>query len=527
MALETTDTHTTAERTATPFIRHSGLLVVLAIAIVTGWLGIDFGGHWDEPRMRRTVQTAVIDGRLLPGWYNYPSVTYDIAGAALLPDIVREWRNADLREVQGAVFDHRDTIRVRTTFLVLTTLVLVWVYMLVYAWRRRWAEALLAAALLGGSWEVAYHARWLAPDGVLMQFAALFTLLAMVMVKRERYGRGWLVGLAAAAGSACGTKYPGGILLWPLLVVAWQARKSGSGGRPLLLVLSVFAATFVVTTPGVLFDFNTFVSNVVFEVRHYARGHFGYSVSPGPVHVGLILQYLSMVAFSKYTPVALVFFAFAIAGGVFVWRQERRLAFLLLWLPLVYVLYMGMQRVMFVRNLLFVMPFIAVLSARGAAWVLGFIRQRALRVAAACGIAATIAVNVVWLFHAANTIRNRDTLPYAAKILSYMNSHTDSPTFLSTRAARLAGVGSAAEFPGNATADRTLAEQYLISTCDAFDRKEWPGNRPGRYDVVCGALDVNLDYYPTWGGSCRIVAVGRGTGKLLGAIQGQSRGPGS
>ena len=47
-----------------------------------------------------------------------------------------------------------------------------WLYRLVLTWRGSRIEALLAASLLALSWEVSYHTRWVAPDGLLMQFSA-------------------------------------------------------------------------------------------------------------------------------------------------------------------------------------------------------------------------------------------------------------------------------------------------------------------------------------------------------------------
>jgi 4-amino-4-deoxy-L-arabinose transferase-like glycosyltransferase len=103
---------------------------------------------------------------------------------------------------------HAYLLRVRTVFLLITSLSVLWVYLIVLHWRGSWVEALLASAFLALSWEVAYHLRWIAADGILMQFGAL-TFLFTLRASLKRHGRLWLQLAAAAAGLACGTKYPG------------------------------------------------------------------------------------------------------------------------------------------------------------------------------------------------------------------------------------------------------------------------------------------------------------------------------
>jgi hypothetical protein len=501
-------------------LQHGSFTVIMVAVFVTGYRGIDFGGHWDEPRMRRTVWIAVRDHHLLPGWYNYPSVTYGLTAASLAPEIVEQWNNGGrtIQSIRTSVFDHSGTLRARTTFLAVTTLSLLWVYLTVLAWRKRWMEALLAAALLGTSWEVAYQARWIAPDGVLMQFAALFLLLMVLALTRE-HARGRLfIGAAVVAGLACGSKYPGGILLFPL---AYYAYKSG-GWRLTLRAAAVFAVVFIVTTPGALIQFRTFVHDVGYEIRHYAGGHPGYTVKPGPEHMGLILQYLALVAFSKYVLIAVGVFAFAMLGAFRVWRKDRWIAGIMLWLPLAYFLYMGSQRVMFVRNLLILMPILAILAARGIAWTTERLPGIAVRTLVLAVVWAAMVVNFAWLVNAADSIVNRDSLPHKKNILAYINAHQGDVFFVSGNVAHVIEAEPLQGFPADLTQNRAEASRYIVDTCDAFDRKWWPGNHRGRWQVVSGPYEVNFDYYPTWGGNCRYVACSAAVGENLPSFRGEA-----
>ena len=174
------------------------VLLPLLVLIATGLQGIDFGRHWDEglsqlDPARRSLKIGVF----LPGIYHYPSFDYWLTLVGALPDVVASLSSGrhtelELREYLSRSADSPEyTLRVRTIFLAVSALSLLWVYLLVLGWGRHWAEAMLAASALGLSWEVAYHLRWIAPDGVLMQFSAL-TLLAVLQAWRRPDRREWL-----------------------------------------------------------------------------------------------------------------------------------------------------------------------------------------------------------------------------------------------------------------------------------------------------------------------------------------------
>src|SRR5262249_13006627 len=149
--------------------------------------------------------------------------------------------------------------------VVLASLSLVWLYCLNLQLGRSRFESFLAAAILGCSWEVAYHSRWIAPDAVMMQFALLsFLCLAVGMQKK---GSGWFYLGAISIGLTTGMKYTGAIvLLFFLAGVAWtlvQERQSiGRIGKTCLGLIGTTILTFVITTPGAVIDPFRFVEGV-------------------------------------------------------------------------------------------------------------------------------------------------------------------------------------------------------------------------------------------------------------------------
>ena len=116
-------------------------------------------------------------------------------------------------------------LNVRTISLTISLFSIFWVYLAVWNWRRSWTESLLAASLLGLSWEMAYHARWFVPDSMMMQFAALM-LMFLSYAHRSSHPGAWLKCAAVAVGLACGTKYTGGILLVPLMISVFSYLKT-------------------------------------------------------------------------------------------------------------------------------------------------------------------------------------------------------------------------------------------------------------------------------------------------------------
>ena len=207
-------------------------LGVFLLLVLTGLWGIDFGRHWDEKTQFDLVISSLKSGVFLPGWYKYPSVTYWLTLVGLFRYLILALSHAggDWHIIQEHLLSVADTpayhLQVRAVFLIVSALAVLWTYWQVVAQGRSKWEGGLAAAFLGLSWEVAYHARWIAPDTVLMQFGALALLLSTWAVRHPGETR-WIRWAAGAAGLACGTKYPGGLLLLPVLIAAYhgQGRK--------------------------------------------------------------------------------------------------------------------------------------------------------------------------------------------------------------------------------------------------------------------------------------------------------------
>ena len=262
----------------------------------------------------------VAGGLFLTRPYYYPGLSKTLLLVPALDDGLRALSHGgSLRQILAAMLSAFDTpgylLHARSFFLFVSALGILWLYLAVWVLTRRCWQATLAAAIFGLSWELAYHARWLAPDCLLAQFSALCLLLLVLHHRRGQSG--WLWAAAIAAGLAAGTKYPGALLLGPVMLCA-ALRTPATLWQRTARVVTVGAlalATYLVTTPGTVLDPITFTDDFAMQNALYAKGHLGYTVRVGFPHLGLLLRYLALNLFSPYAPIAVVFFASAIAGG--------------------------------------------------------------------------------------------------------------------------------------------------------------------------------------------------------------------
>jgi hypothetical protein len=488
--------------------------VLLLIFNGTGLAGLDFGHHWDEYGTAASLEGSVRSGLILPLRYVYPGVRFWIAVVVAAPEYARAMLS-DLDPDQGAaraavlaegLRKNNTHLRLRLAYLVLTSLAMVWLYLLVLMWRGNLVEALAAAAVLGTSWEIAYHARWMVPDAVMMQFGAMTILFSVLAVVRAQPRR-WLLLAAAAAGLATGTKYPGGaLLLMPLVaaVCCWDRRSARALRLELARVVIVFGGVYLLTTPGTLFDPLRFIEAVRRAQAVYAEGHHVQYVTSGFFsHLGGILHYLVRDLLSPFLFGGLALSAAAVVGAVDLWRRERKVAIVLAVFPVFYALYFSTQAMLIVRNMLVLAPFVALLSARGIACIAHWLPRPELRIGLAVSIAAVFGANILWLVHAAMTIRDRGTARFVHEATDYMVRQPETTFFVSPKLRdQLDELGTG--LVANAVVDSDAADVALFYASEGTQM--WRANHR-QVDRWFGPCEVNFHRYPTWKGDDRILVM--------------------
>lgn len=471
-------------------------IIIMFIFIGSGFISIDFGAHPDENKLLRSVQYSFVSGVFLPGWYNYPSLSYNIAvlGALLQADWLSNTTdlNAHLANTTTTVAYH---LNIRRIFLLITSFTILWVYGIIYTWRKDWREALIGAALFAFSWEVSYHARWIAPDTMMLQFGAL-AIFCLFMARTADRARSWGNGAAICVALACATKYSGWALLVPLFSsialrnsdrIAQRWRRAATAGL-------LFAITFFVVSPGNLLDLYRSITDIRAEGLHYTTGHNVYTIQAGAAHMAQIGVYFIQVAFSPYSAISIIFALYAAIGLIALIRERSREMIVFLSFPCVYLSFISAYQVMFVRNLLICLPFLMILAARGVLVLAGQARTPVLQLALRITPGLLIAANAAWVLTAAHTIAyHRDSALPAYAVVSYLEAHPQQQ-FWATAAARGRIAQAVPQTPGNLTADPQHADAVIFLAADV-DR--FPANDPTYLSAWFGTREVNYSYYPS------------------------------
>jgi hypothetical protein len=487
------------------------VIALLAIMWITGIVGIDLGHHWDEPYNMGYVATAIRSQVLLPRYYNYPSVMFWLILGSLGPSIPAAMQS-EAFQISEYVVGQQFLLQTRIVFLIVSSLAVVWIYLLVLAWRKNWKEALLSASLLGLSWEFSYHIRWVTPDGLMTMFAALTVLCLVMAMQRPDARMTWLKLAAIGAGLTTGSKYTAALLGLPLMLTLFFTWDRKSLWRGLILPAAhlafIMGLTYLISTPGTVLDPVNFFGGLALQQRIYSEGHEVHTINAGPEHFLRMMQYFSTVLFSPFAPIALIFFLFMLIGIYALIKENRKLALVFLSFPVLYVLYFSMQRVMIIRNLMIVFPFWAILAGRGLFYVYERIKSLTVRRVLLAGAAALLVINVGWLFFTAQTIQDRGSDRYSSEFLAYVSEHSDTHYFVTPEIAETLGARANAD---NITVGPPPNGDGIIIYYSLTNNKRCVrANRPEAFIHIFGPREVNYSYYTTWEGDDRILVLAAG-----------------
>jgi len=501
------------------------ILLILSMVYI-GFLGIisaDFGQNWDEPRLIGSLQNTVRSGLLLPRWYQYPSVSYDVGMLCVAPHmamrVARSWgtdhggkRDALARYLGEPAFK----FQLRSAFFVLCILSAIPVYILARCLSGSNWIALFAALTAISTWEFLYHARWIAPDGLVALFASGSALCQYQILNTGRVQSRrlfWIILSAIFAGLCLGTKYPGGIVLVPLILAIALSHGRREWTPPAVRVqvktaILVAIGTFLLTTPGCFLEPLQFLRDVGGEMVHYSRGHGGYTVNRGGEHLTKLCMYCVSVLFSRNSFLAVGASLSAALGAAYLLTTQARIGFWFLSLPVVYIVYMSSQRVMIVRNYLILLPFLAVLAAVGLFAVIRRIGNRGIARFLLCSAAVLFTgYNLVVATRSSLGIFRHHASSARQAVETRIISSPETKFFLSSAILKLLE-GSPVRGSANIVDTVALADRFIFHSEEVTDWKLFRANTAGRYRTVWSDVEeVNWDFYPSWKGPGRVLEV--------------------
>lgn len=502
------------------------IFIPLIIFLGIGLKGLDFGYHWDEGYHMRIVKRTFDEGRLLPGSYVYPSISYWLTLLGSLPLTLEsgEWvlKNFPypryMPNFQPEIY--RDPVKpflntpeyfgskshylhMRAVFLLCSALMIIWVYAASWLLTKNQIGALFSSSIVATSWEFGYHARFIAPDAVCAQFVALtIFFLCKSILKSNRY-----VDYAAiAAGLAVGTKYPVGILILPVLSVlyfyfdrrtdivdsitttAFHARR----------VLYIFFGIFFITTPGALFEPFRFWSQFYDVSQYYVReGHHPYNVDVPWEHARLLIDYLATAISSPSLWGSLFVSILSLAGMVSLWNYSKPLLIVLMLFPILYFFGLSWAIVMNVRNSLTFLPYIALFGGQGVFWVSRLLRPAFSRIIFWGFVFCIPVYGAFFGYSAAETI-NQDERYFLTVTNEYILRHSSEKfVVVPTLFDEYAFLGKK---PNNMHPFSMLTPDAHILFRRADIENSWklPNLRPGYYERWFGEMSANRIYYANW-----------------------------
>jgi 4-amino-4-deoxy-L-arabinose transferase-like glycosyltransferase len=341
------------------------LFGILIAAFWLRYLGIPFGfpliTHPDEPAITAIAFRMVEKGTLDPRSFLYPSATIYLHAA--LSAVVF---------AVGSIFGRYHAfadVPVTTLYWAgrfLTVLLSVLTIHFTAATARVLFDrvvGVLAALFLACSYLHVENSYLITVDSPMAFWATLSFFFAAL---HYRYGPRWryVVLNALCIGVAIGTKYTAVWLVLPMLYAhLGHASRSPRRllDRKLLVGLALVPVAFVFSTPYLVVEFDLFRYYIWFQRGAYSKGHPGWE-SDATSYV----YYLGALN-ERYGLLSLFASAVGILG---LSRSDAKRAGFVASFPLGYLLFLGAYRVHFDRNLVIVLPFLAVMGGYGVVWAL-------------------------------------------------------------------------------------------------------------------------------------------------------------
>ena len=366
----------------------------LLLAALLRIQGIDFGNpftyHPDEWIIAKSAMHMVHDRTVLPGNYFYSSFVIDlhalfVAGVRLLGggttlETGQTWLQPT--ELMPTQFPYVLAGRLMVAGLAVATVAGV----MVAGYRLSgWVAAILGAVALAVMPLHAANSRYLTTD-VPLAFACLLTLLATQQAVAAPRDRSWvLAGLAA--GLAIGSKWSGiEALVIPLTAIAVRAIRQRSirsivTRPPLWITLATALVGLVVTTPAVLLDLGSIMDAFQFQVGVYSVANGTATTSTAAFNLQALVAGTS--------PLLL---AAAIGGVILMLRRRGPIEVTVAVFLVATFVATSIPPHRFARNLLPMLPFIAVACGYLGAAVWDWVRARSHELRATIALTAAIMV---------------------------------------------------------------------------------------------------------------------------------------
>jgi 4-amino-4-deoxy-L-arabinose transferase-like glycosyltransferase len=337
----------------------SGLAVVLAGGLALRLWGVNQGLPYayntdEADHFVRHAVKMLEEGTLNPHYFaNPPAFTY------LLRLLLGVWYGGSAGALAAFHLHPADVYTLSRVAAALLGTLALWLLYTTGARLFGRGVGLLAAAIEAVAFLPVFYAH-LALNDVPTLAPLTLSLLGTAGVLRSGRKRDYLLA-GVGLGLGCASKYTAGIVIVPLLAaiaaryveVDRAARRRVLGG--LLLALAAGLVAFLAANPYAILDFHSFQRELARQsaLSAEAQGKLG-----APRHGGLAYYLWSLTWGLGWVPALS-----ALGGALIIWRDDRRLGWLLVPAPLLFLAFMGLQGRYFGRWLMPILPILCLLGA--------------------------------------------------------------------------------------------------------------------------------------------------------------------
>jgi hypothetical protein len=262
-------------------------LVVTVFAACHAWTKGPYSQHVDEHYLLGASHKMLQSGDFDPGWYRYGSVSIHLCALGEALGYLDHSRNGSWKpvsELSKSVVPLTRPSRLgswpRLLFALLGGVSLLLAGLSADRLRPRSGAGLVTILLLAS--HVALQEQWFGYLNVDI-IAAFFAMSAIWAHLSAERGASWLRACALPAalwGMAAATKYPMGVGVLSVALAELFGRNRISVTRA-VASLGVALLAFLVAMPFALTNSPVFLSDLAFELNHYAKGHSGFASEPG------------------------------------------------------------------------------------------------------------------------------------------------------------------------------------------------------------------------------------------------------
>ena len=328
--------------------------------------------HVDEQFVAGPARRMLINGRLNPGEFIYPSLPSYLAAIGIGAGFVRsagDLEGRDIRLLGSVTYPYYKIPRAMQTARQLFALLAVIGLAAtgVASWFAfRTPSAIFLSPLVLWTSPLFFDRSWryLNVDIVSTCFVML-TLAACLQGTRQPSIRQCAIIPGLFAGLATGSKYTSALVVAPVLLAILIYVKAGHRIWACLAALATMIAAFLIVVPYSLLDIPTFLNGLAFDARHYAEGHIGFDGEPG-------LTQLSFYARHFVSDFGVGAVILAVLGVIAYGAADWRRAAILVSFPLGLLWLLASHRVHFTRNVLNLHPIVAMFLAYGLISVRGW-----------------------------------------------------------------------------------------------------------------------------------------------------------